>query len=132
MKSHTSVAFATLHRKMAVADRGLWPQRVFYLKSGATGFLNGENFLKLNKTLNLDLIKTGTQSAVLLVIGPANQLAPSLASEHSLCKALAPSALPSRAPFSLGAADERTLGPALSRLRGRRLVHQPPRGCLTI
>ena len=30
------------------------------------------------------------------------------------------------------AADERTLGPALNRLRGRRLVHQLPRGRLTI
>ena len=128
MKSHTSVAFATLHRKMAVADRGLWPQRVFYLKSGATGFLNGENFLKLNKTLNLDLIKTGTQSAVLLVIGPANQLAPSSRSscgEHQPLQRRAPGA-------AMGAADERTLGPALNRLRGRRLVHQLPRGRLTI
>ena len=30
------------------------------------------------------------------------------------------------------AADERTLGPALNRLRGRRLVHQLLRGCLAI
>ena len=30
------------------------------------------------------------------------------------------------------AADQRTLGPALNRLRGRRLVHQLPRGRLTI
>ena len=30
------------------------------------------------------------------------------------------------------AANERTLGPALNGLRGRRLVHQLPRGCLTI
>ena len=30
------------------------------------------------------------------------------------------------------AADERTLGPALNRLRGRRLMHQLPRGRLTI
>ena len=30
------------------------------------------------------------------------------------------------------AADKRTLGPALNRLRGRRLVHQLPRGRLTI
>ena len=30
------------------------------------------------------------------------------------------------------AANERTLGPALNRLRGRRLVHQLPRGRLAI
>ena len=35
--------------------------------------------------------------------------------------------------YCTGAAvGERTLGPALNRLRGRRLVHQLPRGCLAI
>ena len=46
-----------------------------------------------------------------------------------LLRARASSLLPSYTP-TLAAADERTLGPALNRLRGRRLVHQPLRGCL--
>ncbi len=33
--------------------------------------------------------------------------------------------------YTRAAADERTLGPALNRLKGGRLVHQPLRGCLT-